>query len=293
MMRPHRLVLLGHPVAHSLSPTFQQPALDERGIALRYTALDVTPEALPATLLALRAEGAAGNITVPHKVAAVALCDVVSETAQRVGAVNTFWTDASGRLCGDNTDVDGFEAAVATHLSTAHPALTGRRVMVLGAGGAALAVREAIRRASGASLVVAARRIEQAQAFAQPLGARAEAVVWRAAGERGLPIADSVAAERAIRAAVAGADVIVNTTPLGLHVDDALPLPPEWISPHQSVLDLAYRRDGPTDWVAACRARGIAADDGLGLLLEQGALAFERWFGGSAPRDLMRAAIGR
>lgn len=289
MPRPSRLVLLGHPVAHSLSPLFQQAALDALGIPVRYSAVDVSPAALPETLLALRAESAAGNVTVPHKVAALALCDSASETAQRVGAVNTFWTDASGQLCGDNTDVGGFEAALAALLDDAHvpggamsrvaaQTLEGRRVVVLGAGGAALAVREAVRRAPGASLVAAARRIEQARAFGQPLGVRAEALALD---------------EPSLHAVVASADVIVNTTPLGLHADDAFPLPPEWFGARHAVLDLTYRRDGVTPWVSACRARGIRAADGLGMLLEQGALAFERWFGVPAPRDVMRAAIGR
>lgn len=275
MPQPSRLVLLGHPVAHSLSPTFQQAALDVLGIPLRYTALDVAPEGLAAALLALRAESAGGNITVPHKVAALALCDVVSETAQRVGAVNTFWTDTSGRLCGDNTDVGGFEFAAQRLLQRP---LSGLQVLVLGAGGAALAVREAVRKAEGASLLASARRAEQARAFAASMGERAE-VVGLSDGE--------------LRAAAARVHLVVNTTPLGLHAADAMPLPPDWLRRDQAVLDLTYRREGPTAWVVACRALGIAADDGLEMLVEQGALAFERWFAMSAPRDVMRAAIGR
>lgn len=275
MSAPRRLVLLGHPVAHSRSPTFQQAALDALGIPLRYTAVDVAPAGLPVALLALRAESAAGNITVPHKVAALALCDVVSETAQRVGAVNTFWTDTSGRLCGDNTDVGGFEFAAQQLL---HRPLGGLRVLVLGAGGAALAVREAVRKADGASLLVSARRPEQAQSFAAPLGERAEAVG---------------PSETELRSAVDRAHLVVNTTPLGLHADDPSPLPPAWLRRDQAVLDLTYRREGATAWVAACRSLGVPADDGLAMLLEQGALAFERWFGTAAPRDVMRAAVGR
>lgn len=275
MSAPRRLVLLGHPVAHSLSPTFQQAALDALGIPLRYTAVDVAPEALPVALLALRAESAAGNITVPHKVAALGVCDVVSETAQRVGAVNTFWTDTSGRLCGDNTDVGGFEFAAQQLLNRS---LRGLSVLVLGAGGAALAVREAVRKADGASLMVSARRAEQARDFAAPLGERA-VVVGPGEGE--------------LRAAVDRAHLVVNTTPLGLHADDTMPLPPEWLRREQAVLDLTYRREGPTAWVASCRALGVPADDGLAMLLEQGALAFERWFAMTAPRDVMRAALGR
>lgn len=270
-LRPRRLVLLGHPVAHSLSPLFQQAALDHLGIPLRYTAQDVVPEALAETLSAMRAESAAGNITVPHKQAALSCCDVVTPLAQRVGAVNTFWTDAQGQLHGDNTDVAGFEAAVAKLLQRD---VAGVRMLVLGAGGAALALREAVRGWPGAQLLVHARREDQAQQFAAPLAAQARAV--------------ALSAE-----VCADVDLVVNTTPLGLHANDPSPVAPELLGRDVAVLDLTYRRDGPTAWVSACRARGLRADDGLLMLVEQGALAFERWFGIAAPRDVMRAAIGR
>jgi len=275
MSQPRRLVLLGHPVAHSLSPRFQQAALDHLGIPLRYEALDIAPDALRETLLRLRDEGAAGNITVPHKQAAMARCDVLTPLAERVAAVNTFWSDADGRLHGDNTDVGGFEAALTSLLERD---LTGLRVLLLGAGGAALAVREAVRSWEGASLRVHARRPEQARSFIAPLGARAQAVT------------DAELLSREVLDAV---DVVVNATPLGLHPDDAFPLPPEALQPRTAVLDLVYGREAPTRWVSACRARGVAADDGLRMLVEQGALAFERWFGVPAPRQVMLDAIRR
>lgn len=271
MQLPRRLVLLGHPVSHSLSPLFQQAALDHLGIALRYEAQDVAPEALADVLRAVRTESAAGNITVPHKQAALQSCDVVTPLAQRVGAVNTFWTDADGRLHGDNTDVGGFDAAVAALLPRD---LAGVRVLLLGTGGAALAVREAVRGWPQAQLLVHARRDEQAAQFAAPLGARAKAVA----------LTPDVCAD---------VDLVVNSTPLGLHPDDPHPLAPESLGRGTAVLDLTYRRSGTTTWVSACRARGLRADDGLRMLVEQGALAFERWFRIPAPRATMLAAIGR
>lgn len=271
MQLPRRLVLLGHPVSHSLSPLFQQAALDQLGIALRYEAQDAAPEALADVLRSLRADSAAGNITVPHKQAAMQSCDVVTPLAQRVGAVNTFWTDAGGQLHGDNTDVGGFEAAVAALLPRER---AGLRVLVIGAGGAALAVREAVRSWPQAQLLVHARRDEHAAQFAAPLGARAKVVA----------LTPEVCAD---------VDLVVNTTPLGLHPDNPYPLAPELLGRGTAVLDLTYRRDGTTAWVSACRARGLRADDGLRMLVEQGALAFERWFRLPAPRAAMLAAIGR
>lgn len=272
--RPTRLVVLGHPVAHSLSPLFQQAALDAAGIALRYERLDVAPSRLASALGALRAERAAGNITVPHKQSVVEMCDALSPLARRVGAVNTFWTEPDGRLVGDNTDVGGFEAAVKALL----PDVRGLRVLVLGAGGAALAVREAVASWPGASLLAWARRAEQAREFVSPLGDRARAVGSDA---------------DALAAAVREVDLLVNATPLGLGASDALPLDPSWLGGRQALLDLTYRPDGQTPLVAACRARDIVAEDGLRMLVEQGALSFERWFGVPAPRAVMMAAIGR
>ena len=140
--RPTRLVLLGHPVAHSLSPAFQNAALRRAGIPLVYEALDVPPEAFAGTLLGLAAQGAAGNVTIPHKEAAAAACARLTTLAARVGAVNCFWVQ-DGALVGDNTDVGGFDAAAR--------ALLGRvpgncRVALLGAGGSAAAVLGAVER---------------------------------------------------------------------------------------------------------------------------------------------------
>lgn len=273
--RPTRLIVLGHPIEHSLSPLFQQAALDACGIALRYERLDVPPVELGEVLVALRRERAAGNITIPHKQAAIEFFDALSPLARRVGAVNTFWVDAAGRLVGDNTDVGGFDAAV-RGLLVREP--SGIRVLLLGAGGAALAVREAVASWGDARLSVWTRRQEQAVSFVAPLGAHGSAVE---------------ATREALNAALEAADLIVNATPLGLRADDELPFDPERLQPRQVVLDLTYHREGPTALVTACRARGIRADDGLRMLVEQGALAFERWFAQPAPRNVMMAAIRR
>ncbi len=292
MPRPRRLLLLGHPVAHSLSPRFQQVALDASGIALRYEALDVAPAHFADRLRQVAAEGAAGNVTVPHKQAALDVCDVLTPLAAQVGAVNTFWTDAEGRLHGDNTDVGGFVAAVRAMLGRD---LAGLQVALIGVGGAALAVRAAVEAAPGARLLVLARRAQAAREFAAPMGARARVVelVQAARSVGGAAADDSAAALEALRANLADVDLVVNATPLGLEADDPFPLPPELLPAKAAVLDLTYRREGTTAWVAACRTRGLVADDGLRMLVEQGALAFERWFERPAPRAMMLAAVGR
>ena len=265
--RPGRLVLLGHPVRHSLSPLFQNAALRSAALPLVYEALDVPPTALPSMVRELVAARAAGNVTVPHKEAFAGLCDRRTALAERVDAVNTFWIADDGALMGDNTDVGGFDELVR---GTIGRTPTACDVALLGAGGAAAAVLAAIEQWSAARVTLHNRTRERAE----HLAAR-------------FPVVSNVAddAERA----VADADIIVNATTVGLR-DDTHPVPVTALHPGQVVIDLVYRRGG-TPWVRAARACGLVASDGLGMLLEQGALAFERWFGLDAPREVMREAV--
>jgi shikimate dehydrogenase len=265
---PGRLVLLGHPVAHSLSPAMQNAALRRAGIPMTYEAMDVPPAQLATVAGLLRDAGAAGNVTVPHKEAFAALCQSRSPVAERVGAVNTFWTDA-GALVGDNTDVGGFDAAIRHHFGLPHE---HGIVVVLGAGGSAAAVLAAVERWTGARARIVSRT-----------NARAEALAARFA--RITTVFEHVAD------AVHDASLVVNATPVGLD-GVALPMDPAFLPPGADVLDLTYRR-GETAWVHACRARGLRAADGLAMLIEQGALAFERWFGTIPDREAMwKAARG-
>jgi shikimate dehydrogenase len=263
-----RLVLLGQPVAHSLSPAFQNAALAAAGLPARYEALAVDPADLSVVLDRLVRERAAGNVTVPHKEAAAERCDLRTPLAIRVGAVNTFWVDAAGALVGDNTDVGGFLAAARALLGDRPPA----RVALAGAGGSARAVLAAAAEWPGCEVRLLART-----------RARAEGL----AGSTDAPVVVCASAE----ALLDGAQLVVNATPLGLHDADAHPLPVECLPARAAVLDLVYR-PGETRWVRACRAAGHAASDGLPMLVEQGALAFERWFGRVPDREAMWAAVG-
>ena len=264
---PSRLVLVGHPVAHSLSPRFQNAALRAAHIPLAYEALDVAPAHLASTMLALRESGAAGNVTIPHKLAVAAICDVLTPAAARAGAVNTFWVE-DGRLVGDNTDIDGVEAAV-TVLLGAPPRDT--RVALLGAGGSAAAVLCAAETWRGVRVSIVARTRSRAEALARRFGPVAAVV-------------DSPAA------AVRDAMLVINATPVGLGGDSALPVDPQLLQPRAAALDLVYAAGG-TAWVRAARARGHPAADGLTMLIEQGAAAFVRWLGVAPDRDAMWSAV--
>ena len=263
---PGRLVLIGHPVLQSLSPTFQNAALRRAGLALTYEAFDITSLQLERAVARLRAQQASGNVTVPHKEAFAALCDTLTPVAERVGAVNTFWTD-DGLLCGDNTDVGGFEEAVGKAFGVQRH---WTRVALLGAGGAAAAVAAAAERWPGATVTLAARNT-----------ARAERLAARFA---------NVSIAPSLEAALADAELVVNATPLGLHAGDAFAAPIQQLPPRACVFDLVYAR-GETAWVHAARGAGHQAADGLGMLIAQGALAFERWFGRAPDREAMWASV--
>jgi shikimate dehydrogenase len=265
-VNPSRLVLLGDPVSHSLSPVFQNAALFAAGITVRYEAVRVGAAELPAMAAKLAADGAAGNVTVPHKVEFLPLCDDVTPVASRVGAVNTFWS-VGGKLTGDNTDVGGFDAAARELLGEIPADLT---VAVIGAGGAAAAILGAVESWPRATVRLYARNAIRASALAKRFG-------------------DFARAESSVRSALAGAKLIVNATPIGMS-DDSLPFSFADIPKGATILDLVYKRGG-TPLVRSAQAAGFRAADGTTMLIEQGALSFERWFGFVPDKEVMRAAM--
>jgi shikimate dehydrogenase len=276
-------VLLGHPVAHSLSPTFQNAALRHAGVPLAYEALDVPPSALADVLRGLVRQRGAGNVTIPHKEEVARRCDRLTDIATRAGAVNTFWTGGDGALVGDNTDVGGVDALARLALGRAPANL---RIALLGAGGSAAAVLAAAERWPGCYVGVWGRTSDRAAALVERFPGFTHAVAT-------------------VDNAVRDADLVINATPVGLH-DDAVPVDVAALRKAATVMDLVYRRDSlaevrpdvtpalrraETPWVRRARARGLRAVDGLAMLVEQGALAFERWLGTVPDRDVMWAAV--
>jgi len=263
--RPGRLVLLGRSLGHSLSPLFQNAALQSAKIQLRYETLDVPASALDQTLEQLASEGAAGNVTIPYKEKVYESCDRLTTVAQEVAAVNTFWFER-GELMGDNTDVFGFDAAVRQRLDRAPSRLT---VGLLGAGGAAAAVVAAVSAWPESRVLVSNRT-----------ASRADSLCARFASVASVSDVEQLARE---------SDLVVNATSVGLR-DDEVPVATDSLRADAAVLDLVYRR-GETKWVRDARARGLRARDGLVMLIEQGAAAFERWFGFPPDRDAMWSAV--
>ncbi|HUG39049.1 MAG TPA: shikimate dehydrogenase [Longimicrobiales bacterium] len=266
------IALLGDPVAHSLSPRFQNAAIRHAGLDAVYLALRCRAADFPALLRGLAGAGAAGNVTIPHKSAAVALLDQATAAVERTGACNTFWT-ADGRLHGDNTDVEGFGAACRELVG----APAGARVLVLGAGGAARAAVAALLDARADAVHVLNRSPERAGALAAALDPRGRKVTV-------LPPGAALRRE--------GYDLVVNATPLGLLADDPLPLDLAVPARVGAALDLVYRPGG-TRWTAEAARLDIPGADGTEMLLHQGAAAFRRWFDTPAPMEVMRGALGR
>lgn len=265
---PGRLVLLGHPVSHSLSPAFQNAALRRAALPIHYELLDVAPDALNATLDTLVAANAAGNVTVPHKEAVFAACKRRSELAERVGAVNTFWIE-DGSLVGDNTDVGGFLDLLSLTAPNVDPS---RPAAVIGAGGSAAAVLAALEHARFTDIRVNGRTALRAMTLcerfrhAQPIIRTAEAL--------------------------RDAALVVNATPVGLH-GRGLPFDVDLVERDAVVLDLVYSHDGETPLVRTALARGLVAASGLEMLLGQGARSFALWFGIEPDREAMRQAVTR
>ena len=273
-----RLGLIGFPLDHSLSPRIHAAALDACNLAGDYALFPLPPDdarGLPDLLRRVRSGELHGlNVTVPHKQNVIPLLDDLTPTARAIGAVNTICL-RGGKLVGENTDAPGFLADLRQFLAS-QPSTENRRfALVLGAGGSALAVVHALL-TEGWHVTVAARRSEQARqlmsTFANPKVSIAN-----------FPISNLQNAHF---------NLLVNTTPAGMfpHVEQS-PLPENLSLPSTLlVYDLVYN-PRETALVRAARAQGLSAATGLGMLIEQAALAFEIWTGCNPPRDILRRAV--
>ena len=251
--------VLGYPVGHSRSPDMMNAAFTELGLAWHYVRLPVPPDLFGEIVPALAASGFRGaNVTIPHKVAAHALSDELTDAAAAIGAVNTL-AFADGRIAGDNTDAGGLVDALDTELE-------GARALVLGAGGTARAAVWALREAG------------------------AEVAVWNRTAERAAELAREFGVRHA--PAIEPARVLINVTSVGLQGED-LPaqLELDGVEP-ELVADVVYGSE-PTALCRWAEQRGARVVDGLEMLLRQGARSFERWTGQAAPLEAMRRALRR
>jgi shikimate dehydrogenase len=252
-------VILGDPVAHSLSPAMHNAAFHALGLTAVYVPLRCSEEDLPRIMGALTRAGGGGNVTIPHKAAAARAVDRCLEQAELLAACNTFWADDRGSV-GENTDVAGISAAI-----DGLEAPSGGW-LILGTGGGARAAVGAAR-IRNAPVAVLSRSGEREKRFLE----------WA----RGLGVEGTSGDE---------CTVVINTTPLGLVAGGPLPLerPPRQAA---VALDMVYAK-GETAWVRAMRAAGLRASDGRSMLVAQGAAAFRCWFPRvTPPIDVMRGVV--
>ncbi|MCX7564440.1 shikimate dehydrogenase [Xanthomonadaceae bacterium XH05] len=254
-----RYAVLGQPVAHSLSPRIHQRFADALGVALRYEALDVAPEEFAARLESLHHQGLRGaNVTLPLKERAARLCRELSPAARLSSAVNTLVRREDGWF-GDNTDGVGLCCDLRDNLGVE---LAGKRVLLIGAGGAARGVVPALFEEGIAELVVANRTPERAAALAEDLS------------DCG-PIQSCALASLA---EIGRFGILLNATSASRHGED-LALPQSLPAPGAVAYDLSYGAAAEPFLAWAARTHATVASDGLGMLVEQAAEAFQRWHG--------------
>jgi len=252
--------ILGDPVAHSLSPLMQTAAFTALGLPAVYVPLRCSPADLPNLMGALSRAGGGGNITVPHKEAALGAVDSPDDLARTVESCNTFWGE-DGRIMGDNTDVTGLLEALRQLEVSRGPWL------IAGTGGGARAAVMAARE-HDVPVAVTSRTSERQAGFERWVAARGVALV----------------PPQEVR-------VLINTTPLGLRAGDPLPIEPRRFARAEFAFDMVYA-PGETVWIRAMRPSVRRAADGRAMLVAQGAAALQRWFPDKhAPVEIMWAAV--
>lgn len=263
--------IFGYPVEHTLSPKMHNAAFKYLNLDFCYVPFSVKPELLESAIRGVRALNIAGlNITIPHKETVNAFLDKCSDEAGFIGSVNTI-INHEGELTGFNTDGKGFMKS----LAEANIEITDKRVLIIGAGGAARAIGYYLCR-DASELYIYNRNIERAEILTSHLYAFKNnvAVVKEDVFNSGSSFSDF--------------DIIVNTTPLGLKSDDPLPLNVSMLKNHQIICDLIYKE---TPLLQKASAIGCRTLNGMGMLLWQGVFAFEKWTGIQPPVEIMKNAL--
>ena len=269
------LAVIGAPIGHSLSPIIQNAALHAAGLDYVYTALPVRADALASAVRGLRDAGIAGfNVTIPFKTEIIPLLDALSEDARRIQAVNTVVIE-DGRMVGHNTDVAGFLAG----FTERGIALTGKNAVLIGAGGAARAALWGLLRSGVSSIVIGVRNAAKGAALAADFTTDGDV--------RAVSFDDA-----AWIAACSDADLVVQTTPLGMtpHTEEMPPVDAAMIKPSAVVYDLIYT-PAETRFLREARARGCETINGETMLVAQGAEAFHLWAGVRPDMELMKRTL--
>lgn len=265
--------LFGHPVSHSQSPMMHNAAFAQMGLGFAYVAFDVDPADLEDAVRGIRALGLKGiNVTIPHKVAIMPMLDEIDPLAKRIGAVNTVVIN-DGRLIGYNTDGMGYVRSLVEETGIV---LDQQIVTMVGAGGAARAVAFTLAEKGVKEIRIMNRSRERAQILAEHVGTIVPTkIVEQADGMD----------------AIADSSLLINTTSIGMLPNvQEMPVPSEWLHKKLTVSDLIYN-PLETRLLGEARAIGATVHSGVGMFVNQGALAFELWTGQEAPTETMREIV--
>ena len=258
--------IFGYPVEHTLSPSMHNAAFEHLGLDYCYLPFSVRPDYLGQAVEGIRALGMTGvSVTVPHKEAVMPFLDEISIEAEFIGAVNTI-INSAGKLTGFNTDGRGFMRSIAENGID----LSGKKVLIVGAGGAARAVSYYLSE-KAESLFIYNRNRERLNVLVSDLSKLRSNVTAKADIDN-----------------ISGVDIIINATSLGMKTEDPLPVSPGLLHKNHVVCDLIYKK---TRLLEAAADRGCKTMDGLGMLLYQGVLAFELWTSINPPIEIMKNAL--
>lgn len=275
---PARLAVIGNPISHSASPQLHQPALDAFGKKCTYIRLLVEKGKVGDAFAKMRSLGYIGcNVTVPHKIEAMEHCDVVSEQARLIGAVNTVVFTESGTL-GYNTDGPGFSSAVSDCFGIL---LEETHALILGAGGGAgqaIATQCALSKPKHLTLV------NRSPGKITSLAKRLQEISPKT------KITTLTFEDPELLAACHEAKLLIQTTSLGLKADDPELIPTPYFLPHHCAYDTIYQPP-ETAFLKSAKLSGCQTANGLSMLIHQGAIAFQHWFPGTEPLPFMKAAM--
>lgn len=269
--------VIGDPVEHSRSPQMHNAAFAKAGLDYVYVPFHVRPNDLTDAIAGFKAINVVGiNVTLPHKQAVISHLTSISREAELIGAVNTLTFTDEG-IHGDNTDAPGVLRALEENGNMSVP--IGENVVVLGAGGAARAVVVALALAGVASITIANRTVERAIALAEEMGQKAGISM------QGLGLKDAQ-----LPATVRESMLLINTATVSMDATHPLLISADWLQPKTIVYDIVYTPP-VTPLMRAAAARGCETLGGIGMLVHQGAIAFEKWTGIAPCTETMRQAL--
>lgn len=269
--------VIGDPIEHSRSPQMHNAALAKAGLDYVYVPFHVCPDDLAAAMAGFKAINVVGiNVTLPHKQAVIQHLTSISREAELIGAVNTL-TFVDRNIHGDNTDAPGVLKALEEEGNMSIP--VGENTVVLGAGGAARAVVVALALRGVASITIANRTVEKAVALAEEMDRKT-----------GVPMQGMGLADERLSLAIRQSKLLVNTATTSMDVTQPLLISADWLQPDTIVYDIVYTPP-VTPLMQAATARGCPILGGIGMLVHQGAIAFEKWTGVTPCTETMRQAL--